>query len=90
MRDLLCLLVFGLFGGIALAWHGLWEWVEESLAAGNGWREVRGCSACGENHPIYFVRLDEPNGDWTHVGICPKTSCDVLMYVVAGTQEVRT
>jgi hypothetical protein len=45
----------------------------------NGLRTVHGCSACGQDHPIYFVRLASPDGEWTHKGVCPNTGGDVVM-----------
>jgi hypothetical protein len=46
-------------------------------------RDVKGCSACGRDHPIRFYELLRPIDDATHGGVCPNTGRAVLMREVS-------
>jgi hypothetical protein len=46
-------------------------------------RDVKGCSACGQNHPIRFYKLPRPIDGATHGGVCPNTGRAVLMREVS-------
>ncbi len=43
-------------------------------------REVKGCSACGRDHHVVFVRLDAPTPEgYTHAGVCPSAAAVVYL-----------
>ncbi len=46
-------------------------------------RYVRACGACGQDHPILFIRLDQPDEDGdTHLGLC------MVRGVIVGMRDV--
>lgn len=40
---------------------------------------VRNCSACGQDHPITFYLMREPDNVYTHEGLCESTQRIVYM-----------
>lgn len=49
--------------------------------------DVKGCAACGKDHPVEFERRDEVQ-DWPYEGYCDDTGQLLLMRFGGGVREI--